>query len=97
MLSICEALFLSKNIGKIILNRRGNVGLVHRIDVHICDAVGKEVDDLVGGVSDSCLLHRGRGIAEFIDERLEALRHKRARKFDCTLYLITVGALLTKI
>ena len=62
----------------------GDVRLVHGINVDVRDAVGIEVDDLVGGVDDASLLHGVRIATELVHERLETLRHERARKLDGT-------------
>ena len=58
--------------------------------MHVGNAVGKEVDDLVGRVSDACLLHSRGSSAEFINQGLKALRHKGAGQLDGSLDLIAV-------
>ena len=66
----------SENCGDVLEDAFGNVRLVHRIYVHVRDAVRVKVDDLVACVDDAGLLH-GFGIAaEFVDERLESLWHE---------------------
>lgn len=53
-----------------------DVRLVHRVDVHVRDAVCVQVDNLVARVDDTGLLH-GFGIAsELVDKGLESLRHE---------------------
>ena len=54
------------------------------------DAVGIEVDDLVGGVDDAGLLHGVRIATELVHERLEALRHERTRKLDGAFDLVCI-------
>ena len=46
----------------------GDVRLVHGINVDVRDAVGIEVDDLVGGVDDAGLLHSVWIAAELVHE-----------------------------
>ena len=76
--------------GDVLQDAFGNVGLVHGIDVHVRDAVGVQVDNLVGCIDDACLLHGVRIAAEFIDERLESLWHERARELDGAFDLVCV-------
>ena len=81
---------LSEDGRNIPENALGHVGLVHRVNVYVRDAVGVEVDNLVGRVDDARLLH-GLGIAaELVDQRLEALRHEGARKLDGAFHLVRV-------
>ena len=76
--------------GHVLQDAFRHVGLVHRVDVHVCNTVGVQVDNLVGGVDDARLLH-GFGVAtELVDERLEALRHEGARKLDGAFHLVRV-------
>ena len=44
----------------------GNFGFVHGVDVDTADAVGNQVNYLVGGVGDSGLHHCFRGVAEAV-------------------------------
>ena len=68
----------------------GNIRLVHRINVNVCDVVCIKVDYLVGCIRNPGLHHRVGVIAEFIDKALEPLGHKRPRKLNCALDLIRV-------
>ena len=54
----------------------GNIRLVHRINVNVCDVVCIKVDYLVGCIRNPGLHHRVGVIAEFIDKALEPLGHK---------------------
>ena len=54
------------------------------------DAVGIEVDNLVGGVDDAGLLHGVWIATELVHERLEALRHERTGKLDGAFDLVCV-------
>ena len=65
-------------IAKITLNTGRNVRLIHRVNVNVGDTVGVQIDDLIGGVGNACLLHSGGIGAELIHKALEALRHKGA-------------------
>ena len=59
--------------------------------MHVGDAVGVQVDNLVAGVDDARLLH-GLGIAsELVHQGLEPLGHEGARKLDGPLHLVGVG------
>ena len=84
----CEV--LAENCGDVLEDAFGNVRLVHRINVHVRDAVGVEVDNLVGGVDDASLLHGFRIATELVDERLETLRHERTGKLDGAFHLVGV-------
>lgn len=68
----------------------GDVRLVHGIDMHVRDAVGVQVDNLVGRIDDAGLLHGVWVATELIDKRLEALRHERARELDGAFDLVCV-------
>ena len=81
----------SENGGKIALDLFCHVGLVHGVNVDICDAVGVEINDLVCGVGDACLLHC-RGIrAKHVHKTFKTLGHKGARQLDGACHLIPIG------
>ncbi len=52
----------------------GDLGTVHRVDVHGVDAVGEKVDDLLRRVGDARVEHRVGMVAEAVDDRLEPAR-----------------------
>ena len=52
---------------------------------------GKQIDDLVGSVSDTGLFHGVRVGAELVDQTLEPLRHERTGKLYGPCHLIGVG------
>ena len=81
---------LPENCGNVLQDAFGNVRLVHGINVHVRDAVGVQVDNLIARVDDACLLHCIRIASEFVDERLETLRHERTRKLDGAFDLVCV-------
>ena len=84
----CEV--LAENCGDVLEDAFGNVRLVHGINVYVSDAVGIEVDNLVGSVDDASLLHGFRIATELVDERLETLRHERTGKLDGAFDLVGV-------
>ena len=57
----------------------------------VLDAVGVEVDDLVGGVGDAGLLHGGGGGTELVHQALEPLGHKGTGELDGAGHLLGVG------
>ncbi len=81
---------LSEYRGDVLENAFGHVRLVHRVNVHVRDAVCIQVDNLVACVDDARLLHGIRIAAELINERLETLRHERTRKLDGAFDLVCV-------
>ncbi len=59
--------------------------------MHVGDAVGVQVDNLVAGVDDARLLH-GLGVRpELVHQGLEALGHKGTGKLDGPFHLVGVG------
>ena len=52
----------------------GDLGTVHRVDVHGVDTIGEEVDDLLRRVRDARIEHRAGMVAEAVHDRLEAAR-----------------------
>ncbi len=81
----CSCFF--QNRRNVRLNFLGNVRLVHRINVHVRDTVGIQINDLIRRVGDSCLLHGRRIAAETVNEADKAMRHERAGEFDRALNL----------
>ena len=55
------------------------------------DSVCIKVDDLVGSIRDSCLLHCARVTSEFIHDAFKSLGHKGAGDLNRPRYLICVG------
>ena len=54
-------------------------------------AVGQQIDDLIGGIGDTCLFHGFRVITETVYDIFEALRHITAGQFYGILHLHAAG------
>lgn len=81
---------LSENCRNVLQDTFGDVRLVHRINVHVRDAVCVKVNNLIARVDDACLLHGFRIATELVHKRLETLRHERTGKLDGAFDLVCV-------
>ena len=80
-----------QNLRKILLDRFSHIRLIHGINVDVLYVVSYEVDDLLCGVNDSCLLHSLRVVAELINYFLEAGWYSGSGKCNGTTKLLCIG------
>ena len=82
---------LAQNIRQIALDLFCNIGIVHRVHMNILDAVGIQINNLIGGISDAGLFHSCRRRTELIQQTLETLGNITAGHLDGALHLLGIG------
>ena len=80
-----------QNLRNVPLNPCRHIRFIHGIDMDMFYTVRQQIDDLIGGIGDTCLFHGFRVIAETVCDIFEALRHITAGQFYGILHLYPAG------